>query len=223
MMATSHRIAFFDVDETLITTKSMFGFLEHHLDTERYVQTTARLRELTAAGAPREETNREYYRAFAGQRVADVAASGQRWFAAAGQGLFHPPMVTEFQRCQAEGVTTVLVSGSFAACLDPIATHLGADLVLCTVLESRGEVYTGEITATVIGEGKAGAVRRVVTERGADPKHCLAFGDHASDLAMLSEVGTAVVVGADPVLLAHAERHGWRVLPAAVSLCAVSR
>lgn len=222
-MATSQRIAFFDVDETLITCKSMFGFLEHHLDTECYEQTTARLRELTAAGAPRELTNREYYRAFAGDRVADVAASGQRWFDAAGQGLFHPPMVAEFRRCQAEGVTTVLVSGSLAACLDPIATHLGADLVLCTVLESRGEVYTGEITATVIGEGKAAAVRLIMAERGADPTRCLAFGDHASDLPMLSEVGTAVVVGADPVLLAHAEHLGWRVLPAAVSLAAVSR
>lgn len=210
-------IAFFDVDETLITVKSMFGFLEHHLADRpgAYQRAAALLRERAAAGVPREQTNREYYANFAGARVVDVAASGKRWFdrEVAHGALFHTPVVRELRALRSAGWTTVLVSGSFSACLDPIADHLGADRVLGSVPLARDGFYTGEVSATVIGEGKAGAARAVMAELGAAPADCVAFGDHASDLPMLLAVGAGVVVGDDPVLLDHAARLGWRRLP----------
>lgn len=209
------KIAFFDVDETLITLKSMFRFLEHHLDPEEYEIAVTYLRDRAAAGTPREETNREYYRNFIGERATDVAASGQRWFAAemARGGLFHDPAVAEFHRHRDAGAAIVLVSGSFSACLDPIADHLGADLVLSTVPEVLDGVYTGEVSTTVIGAGKAEAAREAMAKYGATPAECVAYGDHASDLPLLLAVGHGVVVGDDPVLLRHADEHGWDRLP----------
>jgi phosphoserine phosphatase len=42
-----------------------------------------------------------------------------------------------------------------------------------------------------------------------------AYGDHISDLPLLSLVGHPVVVGAEGALGGYARRHGWDRLPAA--------
>jgi HAD superfamily hydrolase (TIGR01490 family) len=210
------RVAFFDVDETLITVKGMLSFLEFHLDApDRYRQIADRLHRLAADGVPRGESNRLYYEVFAGQRETEVAASGRRWFQRemVGGALFHGELVRVLRRLQAAGTTIVLVSGSFSACLDPIAEHLGADQVLGTVPEVRAGRYTGRVVRTVIGEGKATAARALLAEFGVDGRLCVAYGDHSSDLPMLLAVGHAGVVGQDPVLLAHAAERGWDLLP----------
>jgi HAD superfamily hydrolase (TIGR01490 family) len=212
------RIAFFDVDETLIDLKSMFSFLEFHLaDPARYRAAEDALTGAARAGVPREETNRAYFRNYAGADAASVAADGRRWFARelSRAGFFHPRLVRELRRLQAGGYRTALVSGSFRACLEPIAEHLGVDHVLCSEPEVVAGRYTGEVLSTVIGEGKAEAARALMRAAGARPEDCAAYGDHASDLPLLTSVGTAGVVGDDPVLTAHAARRGWAVFPQA--------
>lgn len=211
------RIAFFDVDETLITLKSMFSFLDFRVEAQaRYEHPASVLAELAAAGVSREETNRLYYANFAGERVADIARSGRRWFSRvqAGGTLFHPDVVREFGSYQAEGAVTALVSGSFSACLDPIAEYLGASHILGSEPESAAGRYTGKLRRTVIGAGKASAANALMAELGARAQDCVAYGDHASDLPLLLAVGDAVVVGDDPVLTEQAPRYGWSRLPA---------
>jgi HAD superfamily hydrolase (TIGR01490 family) len=213
-------VAFFDVDETLITLKTMFSFLRFHLGLSRYERAAKVLTSLAAAGVPRAATNRLYYRNFAGESATDVAESGRQWFAReldTGR-LFHTEVVRMFGRHRESGDVTALVSGSFSACLDPIAAHLGADHVLATEPEVIHGGYTGEVLRTVIGEGKADAARGLMTEVGTDEAACTAYGDHASDLPLLLAVGEAWVVGDDPVLLEHAARYGWTRLPATPAL-----
>ncbi|WP_256106103.1 HAD-IB family hydrolase [Streptomyces sp. ODS05-4] len=220
------RIAFFDVDETLIGLKSMFSFLEFHLaDQERYRATADALTRAARAGVPRAATNRAYYRAYAGMERAAVAESGRRWFAAVrGQaGFFHREAVGELRRLQGEGYRVALVSGSFRAPLDPVAEYLGADHVLCSEPEVADGRYTGELLGTVIGEGKATVARALMDRLGARPEACAAYGDHASDLPLLTCVGRAGVIGDDPVLVEHAGRHGWSRLPAAVGSAAAAQ
>lgn len=206
------RIAFFDVDETLIDIKSMFSFLEFHLaDPDRYCAAAGALTHAAQAGVPREETNRAYYRNYTGMERAAVAESGRRWFARQRQrdGFFHQEVVGELRRLQAGGFRVALVSGSFLACLEPIAVHLGADHVLCSEPEVAAGRYTGEVLTTVIGEVKATAARTLMARSGARPEECVAYGDHESDLPLLTCVGAAGVVGDDPVLAEHADRFGW--------------
>lgn len=220
------RIAFFDVDETLLGLKSMFSFLEFHLaDPERYRETVGALTRAARAGVPREETNRAYFRAYAGMAEAAVTASGRRWFARERErtGFFHPPVVAELRRLRDEGFRIALVSGSFRACLDPVAEHLGADRVLCSEPEVAAGRYTGEVLATVIGAGKATAALDLAQRWGARPEDCVAYGDHASDLPLLTCVGRAGIVGDDPVLAGRAARAGWTRFPAAAGPAAAAR
>ncbi|MHB9756198.1 HAD family hydrolase [Streptomyces sp. BYX5S] len=214
-------VAFFDVDETLISVNSMSRFLRHH------VRVTGRprpsldeavrgLRALAARGAPRLELTRAYYRLYAGCDARELAAQGRAWFAeeARADGLFLTATVAALRQHLRRGDRVVLVSGSFAPCLDPIAERLGAHDVLCARPESVDGVLTGGLDVAMVGEEKADAVRALLRARGVHAERCHAYGDHASDLPMLRAVGHPVVVGADPVLARCAEAHGWRRIPA---------
>ncbi|MEU1290592.1 HAD-IB family hydrolase [Kitasatospora sp. NPDC005856] len=208
------RLVFTDVDETLINCRSMFDFLDFYMSGRHGAAGTARARQVreslllqASRGIPREETNRTYFRAWAGERAEDVARWGERWFAErSGSGSFYLACTREaLVRHQAGGAAIVLVSGSFLAPLDPIARDVRADHVLCTRPEVRDGELTGRILgAPMVGSGKAAAVRSTMARYPyLDPADCYGYGDHVSDLPMLSAVGHPVVVGPNPDLLAR--------------------
>lgn len=203
-------LVFSDVDETLISRKSMFDFLSFWLEdrgpggAERYRAVRGRLQELADSGVPREEINRRYYRQYEGEPADEVAAAGEQWFAdrSADPAFFIPSTVEALRAHRAAGAVLILVSGSFEPCLAPIARVVGAAHVLCTRPEIRGGRYTGRVPEPLIGEGKAAAVQRLLAAHPAvRAEDCYAYGDHPSDLPMLRLVGHPVAVGHDPHLI----------------------
>ncbi|MGW1884000.1 HAD family hydrolase [Streptomyces sp. NPDC001970] len=217
------RIAFFDVDGTLTTTTTIFRFLRHYLADQGhaphvYDQRRQRLKAMTDMGVPREETNRAYFDNYRGADASEVERLAREWFAAelrAG-GLFNPHALAALRKHRESGDRVVLVSGSFPACLDPVAAYLGADETWCTEPEIVDGVYTAGLTrAPMIGRAKADAVLLAAAAHRTSPEHCVAYGDHESDLPMLRAAGSAVVVGGDHDLRARARQRSWRLLPAA--------
>lgn len=221
--------AFFDVDETLIVVKSMFAFLRFYLR-ERgespsvYDRFASQLSEAAADGVPRDEINRCYYRFYTGESAAKLAASGRRWFEQAlTQDLWVAETEAAYRRHQEHGAKTGLVSGSFFACLDPIADHLGATWVNATQpLIRRGEL-TGEVDFPMIGAQKAAALDQRARRHDLDLTRCAAYGDHPSDLPMLEHVGFPVVVGHNPTLVDTAAVNGWPCLTPRGDSCSSSR
>jgi HAD superfamily hydrolase (TIGR01490 family) len=215
-------IAFFDVDETLIDVKSMFDFLRFYWQRlypadqgRRYRRTVSLIQLLARLGVSRAVINRLYYRLYRGRPRAEVEAAGRDWFAARATepSFFIEPAVAELRRHRHAGARIVLVSGSFPACLDPIAEALGASDVLCTRMAERDGVFTGAIEQPCIGLGKRRALERFLASHPKiDPSDCYAYGDHVSDVPMLTAVGNPVVVGGGDELLRHARELAWRVM-----------
>ncbi|WPO71655.1 HAD-IB family hydrolase [Streptomyces sp. KN37] len=201
------RLVFTDVDETLITCKSLFDFLDYYA-AGRYGAEGARraarvredLRAKTTAGLPREEANRAYYRAWRGEPVAAVEEWARRWFTerSAAEGFYVRRVAEELRAHRADGARIALVSGSFRPLLAPLAEAVGAEHVLCARPERCGRVYTGALLgAPVIGAEKRRLVRELLARYAdIDPADCYGYGDDPSDLPMLDEVGHAVRVGA---------------------------
>ncbi|OLT25027.1 HAD family hydrolase [Nocardiopsis sp. CNR-923] len=214
--ARTPAIAFFDVDETLIGPKSMFSFLEFRFTSDgrepsAYDRAVADLRAMAAGGAPRQDVNRAYYRLMAGESTDRLRGLGRAWFetASARAGFWHPPVVERLRRHRDQGDLVVLLSGSFFACLEPIAGAVGANWALGTRPVARDGRTTGEVVVPMIGATKGTAARAAAAVRGVPLADCTAYGDHSSDLSLLSAVGHPVAVGDDSVLGAHADRHGW--------------
>ncbi|WP_258314642.1 HAD family phosphatase [Streptomyces sp. Act143] len=224
-------LVFCDVDETLIDCKSMFDFLRFQLvrrfgeeGEHRYRLIEADLKGRSAAGVPREDVNRAYYRSYAGESAEEMAALGREWFAraASAPGFFIAATVAELNRHRAAGAEIALVSGSFPPCLDPVAEYVGARYVLCSSPVVHEGRYTGELTEPVIGEGKRAAALRLLAEHpGVNPRDCFAYGDHPSDFPLLDCVGHPRGVGDDPVVRGYLARRADRAA-VAVSGCALA-
>jgi HAD superfamily hydrolase (TIGR01490 family) len=223
----ARRFAFFDVDETLISLKSMFDFLPRWSAqrgaSQQTQELTATLERARASGTSREELNRLYYRGFRGASLAELTAAGRRWFEERferGEPPYHREVVARLIQHRVDGIEPVLVSGSMPPLLQPIAEQLGVPHCLCTQLrcDERG-VLTGEIGAPqTIGAGKATALRAFLAHHGAEARDCFAYGDDVSDAPMLEAVGAAVAVGASPALIALAQQRGWARLPLEIAL-----
>ncbi|MDH2391183.1 HAD-IB family hydrolase [Streptomyces sp. HNM0663] len=204
-------LVFSDVDETLITVKSMFDFLHYQLvrrhgaaGEEEYERITAVIRRRAADGTPRADINRFYYGHYTGESVEAIGRLADDWFTertVSTRGFYIDSTREALAAHRAAGAGLVLVSGSFPSLLEPLAREVGADAILCTrplVADGR---YTGEVETPVIGEGKRAAVLRQLESRpDIDPRDCWAYGDHVSDLPMLELVGHPVAVGDDAEL-----------------------
>ena len=214
-------VAFFDVDETLLAGKSMVEFLRYWMtrdgnDDTEFGDAMAEL-QAVADEAGRAAANCAYYRYFARVPSAELAEAGRRWYAQYRRrpDAFVTAAAAALAGHRAAGDLVVLVSGSCRAVLDPLAADVGADKVLCTEpVVGADRRLTGEVDRSMIGPAKANAAVRLAGSLGVAPADCFAYGDHASDLDLLTAVGRPRVVGDDPVLVSWARRRGWPVLSA---------
>jgi HAD superfamily hydrolase (TIGR01490 family) len=210
-------VAFFDVDETLVSVKTLESFLRYYLRLTPSMVSPERLRELERLALQLDRTtlNRLYFGLWAGQPIELVRDAAASWFEEmlSRPDFYRPNVLQRLREHQRAGDQIVLVSGSFAAPLQALAADVGADRVFCTQLETDGGVYTGRISAAMIGEEKGHAVAAYLDTLVPAAVTTWGYGDHASDLPLLEHVTNPVVVGSDPVLVEVATRRKWSVMP----------
>lgn len=93
------------------------------------------------------------------------------------------------------------VSGGFTRIIRKLADDLGLDFVAANELE----IVDGRITGRVVGDvvdrpGKAVALRKFADSYGISLEQCVAVGDGANDIDMLSAAGMGVAFNAKPAL-----------------------
>ncbi|MFI6032277.1 phosphoserine phosphatase SerB [Amycolatopsis magusensis] len=94
-----------------------------------------------------------------------------------------------------------VVSGGFTTIIQRLVDDLGLDFAAANELE----IVDGKLTGKVIGEvidrpGKAVALRRFAVDYGIPLTQCVAVGDGANDIDMLSAAGMGVAFNAKPAL-----------------------
>lgn len=94
-----------------------------------------------------------------------------------------------------------VVSGGFTPVVQRLVNELGLDFCAANELE----IVDGRITGRVLGEivdraGKADALRRFAAEYDVPMEQCVAVGDGANDIDMLSAAGMGVAFNAKPAL-----------------------
>ena len=216
--------AFFDVDGTLLRTNSMFSFLKFHFEkisrfrwigTLKFYCYRRYVKHLEKINVARELLNRQYYQLFQNEKLDVLRSIGCEWFKKlhASTEIYFNKTLLELRSHQKKGATIVLVSGSFAECLQPLADILNIKHILATRLEVNNGYCTGNILSPqTIGQGKVEAIKQFLLERNIDANHCHAYGDHISDLAMLETVGYPHVVAVDPALKQVALARSWPTL-----------
>lgn len=104
------------------------------------------------------------------------------------------------------GAELALVSGGFHEIVDKIADPLGIRLVRSNRLEVRDGRLTGRTVGAIVDrEAKERHLRSFADQRGVPLERCVAIGDGANDLAMLSAAGLGIAYCAKPVVTKQTE------------------
>jgi HAD superfamily hydrolase (TIGR01490 family) len=213
-----NKVAFFDVDETIINTKSMFDFMKFFLEFKngkigliQFSLYFSMLKFLAFLGFGRKAINRLYYRLYKGENYKFLNEVGERWYESRkfDSVFFIQPVIKRLRDLKSQGYEVVFVSGSFRACLDPLAKDLNVQTILCAELEVSEGGVTGRMIQQCIGDDKAMLIKKLVESRNARLSDCFAFGDHISDFPMLNAVGHPVVVPNCKALIEIADHNKW--------------
>jgi phosphoserine phosphatase len=94
-----------------------------------------------------------------------------------------------------------VVSGGFIRVIQSLVDELGLDFAAANELEVVDGLLTGQVIGEIIDRpGKAAALRRFADEAGVPLAQCVAVGDGANDIDMISAAGLGVAFNAKPAL-----------------------
>jgi phosphoserine phosphatase len=185
------RLIVFDVDSTLIqgeviemlAVKAGFG------DQVREITEAAMAGELDFT----QSLNR---------RVALLAGLPESVLDEVGKALeLTPGARTTIRTLKRLGFRCGVVSGGFTRVIQRLVDDLGLDFCTANELEIVDGRLTGRVTGQIIDRaGKAEALRRFADESGVSLAQCVAVGDGANDIDMLSVAGMGVAFNAKPAL-----------------------
>ncbi|MGW4058744.1 phosphoserine phosphatase SerB [Amycolatopsis sp. NPDC004747] len=191
IMRRAKRLVVFDVDSTLIQGE-VIEMLGAHAGVE------PEIREITEA-AMRGELNFTESLERRVALLAGVPASAIDQVAASLE--LTPGARTTIRTLKRMGFRTGVVSGGFTQVIAGLAEELGLDFAVANELE----IVDGQLTGKVVGDvvdraGKAKVLRRFAAEYDIPLEQCVAVGDGANDIDMLSAAGMGVAFNAKPAL-----------------------
>lgn len=209
--------AFFDFDGTLIDGYSAVAFLEDRARRGDISLSEAAklLRTGLDARAGRADFNhfmRVGVQSFRGHDARTLSRLGDRLLRGTLGGLLFPEMLEILAAHRRRGHTIAIASSALPFQIEPIAAELGIEHILCTRLETVGDIYTGRVEGPILwGAGKAAAVREFAECAEIDLRSSYAYGNGDEDIEFLRTVGHPRPVNPKPELAALAERRGWPV------------
>jgi putative phosphoserine phosphatase/1-acylglycerol-3-phosphate O-acyltransferase len=209
--------AFFDFDGTLIDGYSAAAFLTDRArrGDVSFGEAAKLLRTGLDARAGRVEFDhfmRVGVQAFRGHDAHNLSRLGDRLLRGTLGGLLFPEMLEILAAHRRRGHTIVIASSALPFQVEPVAGELGIEHILCTRLESVGDIYTGRVEGPILwGPGKAAAVREFAQRTGIELEHSYAYGNGDEDIDFLRTVGQPRPVNPKRELATVAENELWPV------------
>jgi HAD superfamily phosphoserine phosphatase-like hydrolase len=111
-----------------------------------------------------------------------------------------------------QGYRILLMSGSPDFLTHLLATHLGADYTVSTVIEVQGDCFTGRLVGLhPYGKGKTQLLAGLQPHLDLDFENSVVFANHHSDADHLARFGKSVAVNPTPELRKIAKERGWAI------------
>lgn len=212
------RIAFFDLDKTLIAKNSATLWIRSELRGGHISRRTA-LRglgwvikyELGVAGM--DYALRKGVALLTGMREADLLKRTRAFYDKDIKHQYRPGGIDALERHRAAGDKLVLLTTSSNYLSEEVARELRLHDYLCNRFEVDDDGrYTGlPVEPLCFGDGKVGFAQQYLATVGAQLTDCVFYSDSSSDLPMLEAAGERVVVNPDPRLKRTARKRGWTI------------
>jgi HAD superfamily hydrolase (TIGR01490 family) len=213
------RIAFFDLDQTLIAVNSARMWIRRevalgHITRGQALRAAAWLLQYELGFASVEEAVGRAIAALAGTRSADIRERTGSFYERQVRPLFRPGALAEVESRRREADRLVLLTSSSNYMAELVSKELELHGMLCNHLEVDGEgFHTGRTVGPIcFGLGKLTHAAAEAEKHGVQLSDCSFFTDSFADLPVLEHVGRAVAVNPDPRLARVAKKRGWEVV-----------
>lgn len=213
-------LVFVDVDGTLLPGAPADGrFLVHlfvggHLGPRQVIRALAVPPLPTGASRVTALLHRRGY--FAGLPAEQVHALARRFVAERLAVLMRSDLLNRLRRHRRGGDRVVLLTAMSDLIAQPLRQMMGADAAVATRIPSENGRLQGAGAGPIpFAAGKLAAAEALCAAAGRRLAACTAYADSMTDLPLLQQVGTPVVVAPPRDLRRVAERYGWEILPAA--------
>jgi HAD superfamily hydrolase (TIGR01490 family) len=215
------RAAYFDVDGTLVGTNLLHPTLKYLMTTASPLESARRVlgaaldapNLLAAELKDRKLFNERLFFHFKGMSQDRMEFLSDEVFDTVIRPRIFRGSVELVEQCRSAGLRIILVTGSLACTVAPLAAHLGADQVIANRLEYKEGYATGRLSRPVVaGPEKARIMVADARERGIDLAGSHAYSDSFSDVPMLSLVGHPFCINPDAKLAKLARSYHWSIL-----------
>ncbi|MCB0220134.1 MAG: HAD family hydrolase [Chrysiogenetes bacterium] len=207
--------AFFDVDETLITSNSATIYAAYMAKIGKisrrdilralWFVTLHRMNRLDG-----ESVGRRMIARGRGTPIEEVRADCENCFREELVHYLSDEGVRAVRAHQAEGHRVVLLSASTQYVCEPLSKFLEIDGAICNELLDEEGLLTGTFREPYCyGPGKRVRVEQWASEHGVDLARSYFYADSVTDLPVLEAVGHPVPVNPDRELLREARSRGW--------------
>ena len=215
------RIAFFDVDNTLIRGSTIYflgrgmyqrGFFSKK-DIGAFVLANLRYR---MTGTEKPEEIARFQKAaqdfVGGHHVNDIYATGQEIYDEYVSPHMWQETIDIAQSHLNAGEEVWLVTAAPEDMAKLISDRLGFTGAIGTKAEVRDGKYTGAVIGHLLhGSEKAVAIKKLATEKNVDLRECYAYTDSHHDMPLLNSVGNPRVINPDAKLRIIAFANEWPV------------
>jgi HAD superfamily hydrolase (TIGR01490 family) len=221
MALTPKRVAFFDVDNTILRGSSLFflgrGMYHRGFFSRREISAfvLANLRYRLTGKENKEEIARIQNAAcdfIRGHEVKELELMGQEIYDEYVSPALWQGTIEIANEHLADGVEVWLVTATPVDMANLIAQRLGFTGALGTRAEQEDGKYTGRMLGNLLhGKEKAIAVRALAEAENIDLAHSFAYSDSYHDIPLLETVGNPRAINPDTLLQIRAIRDNWPI------------
>jgi HAD superfamily hydrolase (TIGR01490 family) len=221
MALIQKRVAFFDVDNTLLKGSTLFflgrGMYQRGFFTKKDISAfvLANLRYRLTGKENKDEIVRFQNAAcefIKGHNVVEIEKIGQEIYEEYVSPAIWQGTVEIAQEHLAKGEEVWLVTATPLDMANLMAKRLGFTGALGTKAETEDGIYTGKMIGNLLhGKEKAVAIKELSQSESFDLKNCYAYSDSHHDIPLLEAVGNPRVINPDTLLEIIAYRDNWPV------------
>jgi len=221
MALIQKRVAFFDVDNTLLKGSTLFflgrGMYQRGFFTKKDISAfvLANLRYRLTGKENKDEIVRFQNAAcefIKGHNVVDIEKIGQEIYEEYVSPAIWQGTVEIAQEHLAKGEEVWLVTATPLDMANLMAKRLGFTGALGTKAETKDGIYTGKMIGNLLhGREKAVAIKELSQSENFDLENCYAYSDSHHDIPLLESVGNPRVINPDTLLEIRAYRENWPV------------
>jgi HAD superfamily hydrolase (TIGR01490 family) len=221
MALTEKRVAFFDVDNTLLKGSTLFflgrGMYQRGFFTKKDISAfvLANLRYRLTGKENKDEITRFQNAAcefIKGHNVIEIEKIGQEIYEEYVSPAIWQGTIEIAQEHLSKGEEVWLVTATPLDMASLMVKRLGFTGALGTKAEIENGVYTGKMIGNLLnGREKALAIVELANQNGFCLENCYGYSDSHHDIPLLEAVGSPRVINPDTLLRIRAYRDNWPV------------